>query len=90
MDIALLITALALVGIGVDILRFPKQPQPTQQQDDEVIFGKSAAEQMRRIYTGDHSRYGGVPRSAEMRAIAAILLVAGLVLGAKAIEMLWQ
>jgi hypothetical protein len=86
MDVFMLICALVLVGIGVDILRFPKLPPPTQQQDDEAIFGKViAAGLMRRIHTTSNMRYGGAPRSLEMRILACILLVAGLVLGAKSL-----
>jgi hypothetical protein len=91
MDVPLLICALFFVGIGVDILRFPRQPPPTQQQDDEAIFGKADAilmrgiNMMRRTYLRCFERYGGVPRTNEMRVLAAILLVTGLVLGARSV-----
>jgi hypothetical protein len=85
MDVPLLVCALFFIGIGIDILRFPRQPPPTQQQDDEAIFGKVTAIVMRGFYTGSNMRYGGVPRTTEMRVLAAIHLVTGLALGARSV-----
>jgi hypothetical protein len=66
------------------MLRFPKWPTPTQRQDEEAVFGKDTpvTPQMRRFSTF-YLRYGGVPRSPQVRALGVILLILGCPLGAK-------
>ena len=84
MDAATLVVAVALAGIGLDILRFPKQPPPTVQQDEEAAFGKGTRLPYDRqwffIWRG---MYGAAPRSAQVRALAVVLLVVSVLLGAK-------
>jgi hypothetical protein len=84
MDIPLLIVAVVLTAIGVDILRFPKQPPPTLRQDDEATFGKGVElpYERRRFYIW-RGMYGAAARTPEVRALAFVLVVAGVTLGAK-------
>lgn len=86
MDIPLLIVAVVLAGIGVDILRFPKQPSPTLRQDDEATFGKGAEppDERRRFYIW-RGMYGAAVRTPEARALGFVLVVAGIALGAKSL-----
>jgi hypothetical protein len=82
MNLLLIFVAVLLVGIGVDILRFPKQPDPTQREDNDFIFGKGAkvTDFMRReVY------WARAPRSGTMFALAIFLIAVGIAFLTKAL-----
>ena len=86
LDFLLLLGAGALFFVGLSLFRYPNQPNPTQRQDDDALFGKDVELQdyVARFYNATLMRTGGVPRTHEMRALGALSMIAGAAIAAKA------
>jgi hypothetical protein len=82
MNVLLLIAALVLVGIGIDIFRFPRLREMTQLEKEEYLFGKGPIDQASRNWMHRRTYF---PRKYSMQFLAVILLLCGSALAVKAL-----
>lgn len=80
MDVLLLIAALVLIGIGIDILRFPKLREMTQLEKEEYLFGRRQLNAATRIWMRRRTYF---TKGWAMHILAVILILCGAALAAK-------
>lgn len=83
MNALLLIAALVLIGIGIDILRFPKLREMTQLEKEEYLFGKGKLiNEATRAWMRGRTYFA---KGWAMHFLAVILLLCGAALAVKAL-----
>ena len=85
MTALLLIAALILIGIGIDIFRFPKLRKLTQREQEKYVFGDRAVSEVGRSWMMRRTYFTS---GNAMRYLAVILIAAGLCLAARALEII--
>ena len=84
MEVAALVAAIILIALAIDILRLPPFPDPTVDQEIEIVLGKQKhADYGRMLWL-----YGMAPRASHLRFLAFLFLVAGAVLLARAFDLI--
>lgn len=82
MNTLLLIVAVVLIGIGIDILRFPKIREMTQLEKEEYLFGRGQPSEATREWVHRRTYF---PKGWTMHFVAVILVLCGTALAVKAI-----